>query len=352
MRPRQLLLNLGLAAALLLAAEGWASLSELPPKYRLSASLGYELVPGFQGRHETVNLAGLRGAEIGPKRPGSLRILAMGGSTTWGHKVHDDETWPVALERELRAATGRDVEVLNGGVSGWDLEAVVLALRQRDLEELQPDLVLVNVGWNPPLVADNATVAAIRRDVIAAMRRDGVYRSAFVRWLAAAIDEWRTGDGQPATIEAAGELAELRARCYPALFEELKRQCDAHGARVVALLYPCLVQRPPPVGAALRAYEQPLRRSLGADRDVLTLFMVAQAQYQGGLRAVDAATAQAGIQRLDLATMLLGELPAQDADVVWAGFFRDHAHFSPAGNAAIGRVLARMLLQQQLVAGT
>jgi len=349
MRAPRLLLNAGIAAAILLAAEGWCSLGERPPKYRLSSALGYELAPGFRGPHETVNLDGLRGAEIGPKRPGSLRILAMGGSTTWGHKVDDDETWPVALERELRASTGRDVEVLNGGVSGWDLEAVVLALRQRYLDELQPDLVLVNVGWNLPLVADNAPVAKIRRDVIAATRRDGPYRSALVRWLAATLDEWRSGEGQTAAVDAAGELAELRARCYPALFEELKRECDAHGASVVALLYPCLVQRPlPPPGAARAAYEEPLRRNLGDDQDLAALVMVALAQYHGGLSAVDAATAQAGIERLDLASMLPGELPAQDADVVWAGYFRDHAHFTPAGNAAVGRVLARMLVQARL----
>ena len=351
MRPRRLLLNLGLAAAILLAAEGWASLGDRPPKYRLSESLGYELAPGFRGKHESVNLAGLRGAEIGPKRPGVLRILAMGGSTTWGHKVDDDETWPVALERELRAATGGEVEVLNGGVSGWDLEAVVIALRQRYLEELQPDLVLVNVGWNLPLVADNAPVAKIRRDVLAASRRDGPYRSAFVRWLAATLEEWQAEAGGSEPLQAAHELAALRARCYPALFEELKRECDAHGARVVALLYPCLVQRPPPAGgAALAAYEEPLRRNLGGEKDVPALVEIAQTQYQGGLQAVVDAAGAAGVEQLDLAGRLLADLPIDGADVVWAGYFRDHAHFSPAGDAAIGRSLARLLVEERLVA--
>lgn len=349
MRAGRLLLNVGVAAGLLLAAEGWCSLGDKPPKYRLSSSLGYELAPGYRSRRESVNLAGLRGPEIGPKVEGRLRILAMGGSTTWGHKVDDDETWPVALERELRAATGRDVEVLNGGVSGWDIEQIVTALRQRYLDELEPDVVLVNAGWNIPLLAGNAPVERVRQQVIAAGRRDGPYRSALVRALAGALDEWREADTEP-QLDAAQATAEARARCYPPYFAELRRLCDARGTRVFALAYPCLVQRPPPSDPeALAAYERPLRETLGGSRDVAAVVEVARAQYDGGLSAVLDAAAQAGIEVLDVASRLVAELPAEGADVAWAGYFRDHAHFTPAGDAALGAALAGLLVDAHVV---
>jgi len=349
MRAGRLLLNAGLAVGLLLAAEGWCSLRDKPPKYRLSSSLGYELDPGYRGRHESVNLSGLRGAEVGPKVEGRLRILAMGGSTTWGHKVSDDETWPVALERELRAASGREVEVLNGGVSGWDIEQIVTALRQRYLEEFAPDVVLVNAGWNIPLLAGNAPVEHVREQIVAADRRDGLYRSALVRSLASLVEAWREDDVEP-QLDGAQATAEARERCYPPWYAELRRLCDAHGAKVYALAYPCLVQRPPPSDSvALAAYEQPLRKSLGASRSVAELVEIAATQYDGGLRAVREASAQAGIEVLDLAGRLLAELPAQGADVVWAGYFRDHAHFSPGGDAAVGHALAGLLVDAHVV---
>ena len=349
MRAGRLLLNVGLAVGLLLAAEGWCSLGDKQSKYRLSSTLGYELTPGYRGRHESVNLSGLRGAEVGPKVEGHLRILAMGGSTTWGHKVDDDETWPFALERELRAATGRPIEVLNGGVSGWDIEQIVIALRQRYLDELQPDVVLVNAGWNIPQVAGNAPVEHVRQQIIADDRRDGLYRSALVRKLANLVDEWGEGDSEP-QLTGAQATAEARARCYPPYYAELRRLCDEHGARVFALAYPCLVQRPPPAdAAALAAYEAPLRNALGTRRDVATLVEIARTQYDGGLGAVRAASAQAGIAVLDVASALLADLPAERADVVWAGYFRDHAHFTPAGNAAVGRALASLLVDGHVV---
>ncbi|HYN63244.1 MAG TPA: SGNH/GDSL hydrolase family protein [Candidatus Limnocylindrales bacterium] len=351
MRVGHVLLNVVVAAGILLAAEGWCSLGEALPKYRLSSTLGYELVPGFVGRHETVNLAGLRGAEIGPKRPGSFRILAMGGSTTWGHKVSDDETWPVALERELRAATGRDIEVLNGGVSGWDIEQFVVALRQSHLQLFQPDLVVVFAGWNDPRI-DSAVCRHARTDVLAAQRRDGLYRSALVRRLARAIRDWRSaGADAPAAVPMPGLVME-RNRVYPPLYAELRRLCDEHGARVVSLRFPCLIQRPPPSEpGALARYEEPLRNNLGGEHDVAGLIEIARERWTTGIDAVVSASTQAGIEILDVATRLESELPATDTETTWSGYFKDHAHFTPAGDAALGRALAGILLERQLVPG-
>lgn len=94
MRPRPWPRVLVATFALLLALEGLASITENAPKYRLAPLTGYELVPGYRHDGESVNLHGLRGAEIGPRRPDVPRVLCVGGSTTWGHHVRDEEAWP------------------------------------------------------------------------------------------------------------------------------------------------------------------------------------------------------------------------------------------------------------------
>ncbi|HZJ69495.1 MAG TPA: hypothetical protein VFF36_01060 [Planctomycetota bacterium] len=110
------------------------------------------------------------------------------------------------------------------------------------------------------------------------------------------------------------------------------------------------MQRPPPSDpASLAAYERPLRETLGASGSVAELVEIAATQYDGGLRAVRDASAQAGIGVLDLDARMLAELPAADADRVWASYFRDHAHFTPAGNAAVGRALASLLVDGHVV---
>jgi hypothetical protein len=65
MRLRRVLLALAVAAGTLVAAEAIATLSESPPKYRLSELTGYELVPGWHNtraaRPESIDADGLRG---------------------------------------------------------------------------------------------------------------------------------------------------------------------------------------------------------------------------------------------------------------------------------------------------
>lgn len=114
--------------------------------HRLSEdeALLYELRPGvtatldgpFGDRDISINDHGFRGPA---PRESAFRIVALGGSNTFGAAVSDGETWPAALERELA-----DVQVLNLGVCGYMTRQKV-ALAERLLPELEPDLVLIQV---------------------------------------------------------------------------------------------------------------------------------------------------------------------------------------------------------------
>ncbi|HEY4003486.1 MAG TPA: hypothetical protein VGO93_31755, partial [Candidatus Xenobia bacterium] len=64
-----------------------------------------------------VNSLGFRDREFDVARGKSLRILAVGDSTTYGWGVNIEQAWPKILEQRLRGA-GLDVEVLDLGQPG------------------------------------------------------------------------------------------------------------------------------------------------------------------------------------------------------------------------------------------
>src|SRR5258705_13430126 len=65
--------------------------------------LGKRLLPGFQGEHTgvqiSINSHGMRDREYDAHEPpGSLRILALGDSWTFGAGLEVQDTWPKQLE--------------------------------------------------------------------------------------------------------------------------------------------------------------------------------------------------------------------------------------------------------------
>lgn len=65
-----------------------------------------------------INTLGYRGSEI-TQQPAqdTLRILVLGGSTTWSDGVaNPKDSWPAQLEKILQDQTDKKVEVINGGL--------------------------------------------------------------------------------------------------------------------------------------------------------------------------------------------------------------------------------------------
>jgi lysophospholipase L1-like esterase len=110
--------------------------------------IGYVLrpVPGFPDG----NAQGLRGPEVSLVKPaGVVRVLCLGGSTTYGAGVSADEAYPAQLQALLsaHATEGRAFEVLNCGVPGYTTAESLIALELQQLE-FQPDALVISHGIN------------------------------------------------------------------------------------------------------------------------------------------------------------------------------------------------------------
>ncbi len=95
------------------------------------------------------NELGHRGPKISPApRPGTLRILAIGGSTTYGWLLKDyQDAWPHQLEVLHSARLQHPVKVISAGLpSGLSAEALIsYALRDRFLGA---QAVIIHMGGN------------------------------------------------------------------------------------------------------------------------------------------------------------------------------------------------------------
>lgn len=115
-------------------------------RFTTHPELGYALTPGFRVEGFSHNARGLRGPEIGERRPGVARVAIVGASTVYGIYVTDEETSASALQRQL-AEDGIAAEVINGGVPGWTSHETARSWSER-IAPLEPDVGIVMDGRN------------------------------------------------------------------------------------------------------------------------------------------------------------------------------------------------------------
>lgn len=176
---RDVLILLSLSCVLLLLLEGSVRLfnpqrteMEMVAERSLAmedSRLGYRLKPGavavehapeFTARY-TINQQGLRDAAQyeRPKAEASTRLLLLGDSFAFGYGNDYDYIFPVLVEQEL-VARGRRVELVKGGVPGYDTRIEVLYLKQL-FAQTAPDAVILvflpnDLFTNEPLQADDS----------------------------------------------------------------------------------------------------------------------------------------------------------------------------------------------------
>jgi hypothetical protein len=90
----------------------------------------------------STNSLGFRGGELRPNP--DVRVVVYGDSNIQAGFSALRDTFPYRLEQELRALTGKDIEVINGGVVGMGPDQSLLR-SERDVVELEPDVVLFHV---------------------------------------------------------------------------------------------------------------------------------------------------------------------------------------------------------------
>jgi len=118
-----------------------------------------ELIPNFEGTyykspdtneydrfHVITNSEGLREKKTyGKKAPGTVRILILGDSFTFGYGVDNNEAYPKKVEQLIHQdeKDGKiNFEVLNAGTGGWGTVQEVMYLKEKG-PYFQPDLVIL-----------------------------------------------------------------------------------------------------------------------------------------------------------------------------------------------------------------
>jgi lysophospholipase L1-like esterase len=120
--------------------------------------LAYALTPSLRKDSATHNALGYRGGEISTaKPPQTVRILCLGGSSTYGVGASSDLfTWPAQLQEALaRIRPGLRVEAVNAGVPGYTSFESLIDLELRGVD-LAPDIVVVYQGFNDLRAASRA----------------------------------------------------------------------------------------------------------------------------------------------------------------------------------------------------
>lgn len=104
------------------------------------------------------------------KAEASVRIVALGSSSTWGTGASSPaHTYPARLERELRGLWPRnDVRVVNAGVGG-QLAVHMLARIDKDVAPLKPQLVIWQTGVND-------AIRGVPLDLFTQQLRTGIMR--------------------------------------------------------------------------------------------------------------------------------------------------------------------------------
>ncbi len=153
-----------------------------PGFYMPDATRGHALIPGMEGWYRKegeayvrINSAGQRDRErTKAKAADTIRIAVIGDSYAEAFQVPVEQAFWAIMEEKLRASghvPGKQIEVLNFGVSGYGTATELLTLRER-VWEYAPEIVLLAVTTNNDVV-DNSRALKKTDEVPYFLYRDG-----------------------------------------------------------------------------------------------------------------------------------------------------------------------------------
>ena len=316
--------------------------------------LGYSLNPDLEEGVRGHNRLGFRGDEISvPKPAGVVRIVCVGGSTTYGPR-DVRQSYPFLLQQTLRERGFETLEVVNAGVSSYTSHESLVNMALR-VVDLRPDLVIVYHGINdvhvrvvwPPSEyrGDNsgARIATLR-----SLRMPSILEySTAIRWLLI-----RVGLAEPHS-----ELTKTVITEAPSYFGGLLMKQLRDGS------YPAGVFSETPAMEMLR-----INRPVFFERNLESMVALARAHGARVLLATFAysplfgdeptVTSKEHRSALDEGNEVVRRVGAATAAPVFdfasempedQKYFTDGRHFTAEGNALRARLFADFLLEQKLL---
>jgi len=283
------------------------------------------------GIHITHNSFPCRGPEFArPKPPGRIRIVALGGSTTFCVGVSDNETWEHYLNEDL----GAHYEVINlGSPGGTTVETMVQSALL--FSDVQPDIAVYYFGWNDAQVQHIKNLAPdwsdyhgqlMQSQVFSSWRFEGhtatgyFLKQVLLRLFFHHIYLHTLAPRAQGTADALTDRIDERAlSLYERNLREIAALCKAQGVRAVfvpqVMNYDALTSDKP-YGWLPFVRDRDLKKVISA--------------YNRSLAKI------AREQNVAFAGTVL-EQPWQNTD------FIDCGHFSPAGNQRFARTMADYL---------
>jgi lysophospholipase L1-like esterase len=294
--------------------------------------------PGYEsGGYLQHNRDGYRG-DVSPCEEPCLKILALGGSTTYGHLLENPkDAWPARLQENLNAAGVRS-QVVNGGLNYATTAELLAHWMFRD-RYLKPDIVIVHGPGNDALALlfdeYNAEYTSFRKGWTAApfgrraaervLLKSATMRVAYAWWLKLSGIQgilWQPKEFSELTAEEAMENA---GKHQPIGFERnlelLLRMIEADGARPVYFEFVYA-----PKGLYKTALPQ-AARYVEHIYDPLT---------QAWNDEAEIARRVASSLEIPFLTLPREELPLE--------YFLDHCHLDPRGENVKARFLADAIL--------
>jgi lysophospholipase L1-like esterase len=199
MRRRAKLLSILVltAVAVLALAEGAVRAFRPQPAFYASPGLyvadplvRHRLRPGLRGvvgnwseftTRVRINALGIRGPEIGPRRPGVHRVLVLGDSFTFGTGVEEAEAFPAEIAGGL-TRRGTPAEGINAGIGGYGVPDEVAWFEHYGMQ-LHPDLIVLGIFTGNDLqdaAPDRPRTFVVDGDILDAAE---LHRSSFFHWL-------------------------------------------------------------------------------------------------------------------------------------------------------------------------
>lgn len=327
-----------------------SELFSLPPNLSRRLEIPRGTVPGLSGTQMvSTDQNGFRVTktiEYQGKPPGTVRIFAIGGSTTEQSLLDDYKTWTHLLQESLQAQGGNHViEVINAGASGT--RAIHHLASLRAIAAFQPDVVLLLVGindWTKHIREHFGSDAYGRlsaglwgmqlENTLMGKGIRAAFDAAKGRISGATLVEEAPMRGQTASIVRA-DTRKLRlehvATDYAAVLEEIAAECLRIDTRCVLLTQPHAYREEASPELRRRFWMTPPFEDYTLDLE--SLAAIAET-YNTHLLAV---ANEHGLGACDLASKMSSELD---------GFY-DDCHFNEAGARAVAAGVAECLLADQ-----